>query len=488
MAEENTKLFYEELNGDGNPEKLLEIAKRGIFLKEPLFKNEKLIKNHENAIEISILARQFFMINNDRQYEKFMNIVSGEEEYPLFPFQPSDTRKNYFFLVIENEFFVKKLLKEKDKQRLLLAQNIGYNNLMDNLRKYRCLREEVFYLFLDIASDIKLNIISYFYFNDTDTLEPDYFSDPNNCLNTVMDYGRDINIFKFCVKKFQSLDFLFSNEETVYRIPPFFPLSQLEEYSKVMIEPNKLKCVHDNQHCERFFNSVFTDRMYGSEEKIDDFFNTYHYILSLYEIDKINYKEYTIENIKNSRETIALPEENIVNPIEDNERINNIEEEGVIESDGESDATIIVSDRVHLSDYYDSDVDDDDNEYLRLPIYPILQNADNIKRILDDPDIIFSFILPGMVEENYVLLQIVYVVALIHQGFNDLVIDSLVHFITYGDIKYANGKLVFIIKDDPMIPHNQPYYIYRVLSKLPNETFTSYLTSRIVNLSEYLQL
>jgi len=40
-SEENTKDFYKELNGECNPEKLLNIAEQGIFLKEPLFKYEK---------------------------------------------------------------------------------------------------------------------------------------------------------------------------------------------------------------------------------------------------------------------------------------------------------------------------------------------------------------------------------------------------------------------------------------------------------------
>jgi len=483
MAEVNTSLFYEELNGNGNPDKLLEIARKGIFLYEPLFKNEK-IKDHENTIEISILARQFFMINTDRQYEKFMDIISRKEEYPLFPFDSKNgTLENYFFLLIENEFFIKKLLKEKDKQRLLLAHNIGHNNLMDNLRKYHCLREEVFYLFLEIESDTKLDIISYFYFNDTSALEPDYFMNSNSCINIVMDYGRDFNIFKFCVEKIQSLESLFPNEGSVCRIPPFFPLNQLEKYSNAMIEPNKLKYVHEDKCCERFFNSVFTDRMCECPERIDEFFNTYDYVLSLYNIDKTNYKNFTIGNIHKSSMTIALSEEDIINHNgeEEDERINGIEEEREIESDGESDTTIVVSNRVHLDDYYDSDVDDEDNEYLRLPVYPILYNVNNIKQILDDPDTVFSFILPGMVEENYALLQIVYAVALIHQGFSELVIDALVHCITYGDIEYINNKIVFIILDNPSIPHNHSYYTYRALSRLPNDTFTNYLTTRVIN-------
>lgn len=72
--ERNTKLFYEELENDCNPEKLLDLAKDNIFLYEPLFKYEK-IKYHEYVIDISIYAKQYFMIYNDKQYESFKYLL-----------------------------------------------------------------------------------------------------------------------------------------------------------------------------------------------------------------------------------------------------------------------------------------------------------------------------------------------------------------------------------------------------------------------------
>jgi len=72
--EENTDEFYKELNGNFDPDKLLEIARHGMYLYEPLFKYEK-IKNHVNVVDISIMAGQYFMVNNDEQYERIKYIV-----------------------------------------------------------------------------------------------------------------------------------------------------------------------------------------------------------------------------------------------------------------------------------------------------------------------------------------------------------------------------------------------------------------------------
>ena len=63
----NTEVFYKEFNENCCPEKLLEIERKGVYFYEPLFKYDK-IKNHENVIDISIVANQYFLINNDNQF------------------------------------------------------------------------------------------------------------------------------------------------------------------------------------------------------------------------------------------------------------------------------------------------------------------------------------------------------------------------------------------------------------------------------------
>jgi len=65
--EKNTKLFYEEINHNCDPDILLKLAKEGIFLYEPLLKYNK-IKKYEYVVDISILSRQYFMIY--KQYHR----------------------------------------------------------------------------------------------------------------------------------------------------------------------------------------------------------------------------------------------------------------------------------------------------------------------------------------------------------------------------------------------------------------------------------
>ncbi|KAG4081675.1 hypothetical protein H8356DRAFT_1319905 [Neocallimastix lanati (nom. inval.)] len=62
--EENTKDFYDELNGECDPKRLLYIAEKGIFLKEPLFKYDK-IKDNEYVVDISYLLEDFIKINEN---------------------------------------------------------------------------------------------------------------------------------------------------------------------------------------------------------------------------------------------------------------------------------------------------------------------------------------------------------------------------------------------------------------------------------------
>jgi len=68
--EKNTNLFYKELNSTCDINKLLNFAKKGIFLYEPLFKYDK-IKYHESVIDISLYSRQYFFIYNKKQYNRF---------------------------------------------------------------------------------------------------------------------------------------------------------------------------------------------------------------------------------------------------------------------------------------------------------------------------------------------------------------------------------------------------------------------------------
>ncbi|ORX88239.1 hypothetical protein BCR32DRAFT_298833 [Anaeromyces robustus] len=72
--EENTKLFYKELNGSCNVKKLLEIAEKCFMLYEPLFEYDN-IKNNEYVVDISLLGNQYFVINTIEQYNRFKYLI-----------------------------------------------------------------------------------------------------------------------------------------------------------------------------------------------------------------------------------------------------------------------------------------------------------------------------------------------------------------------------------------------------------------------------
>ena len=111
--EENTKDFYKELNGECDPEKLLDIAKQGIFLEKPLL-NYDSIKDHEYVVDISIISGQLYMINNKKQYKrlKFWHKKVGQSEIINYLFNIS--KFDIYDLIIVNKYLIDELLKEKD--------------------------------------------------------------------------------------------------------------------------------------------------------------------------------------------------------------------------------------------------------------------------------------------------------------------------------------------------------------------------------------
>jgi len=112
--EENTKLFYTELNNDCDINKLLEIAKKGILLYEPLYKYEK-IKNHEYIIDISLLGNQLILINTIEQYNRFKNYTINPNNlnrplYNSFHFE----NISCYMTIIVNKFFIEQLINEEN--------------------------------------------------------------------------------------------------------------------------------------------------------------------------------------------------------------------------------------------------------------------------------------------------------------------------------------------------------------------------------------
>jgi len=149
IYDKNTNEFYKELNGNCCPEKLLEIARKGIDLYEPLFKYDK-IKNHENVIEISLLTPQYFLINNDNQFNKLFDICTKRKNESNDDYY---SRMRYIFkLMIINKYIINKILtKEKDDMIIDMILMLGLNTIIKSLYKYNYINVKLFNLFGTIA-------------------------------------------------------------------------------------------------------------------------------------------------------------------------------------------------------------------------------------------------------------------------------------------------------------------------------------------------
>jgi len=70
--ENNNELFFKELKSKTcNPEILYNISLKGIYLYKPLYLYKR-IKYHEYVVDISLMNKQYFIIYNDKQYERLI--------------------------------------------------------------------------------------------------------------------------------------------------------------------------------------------------------------------------------------------------------------------------------------------------------------------------------------------------------------------------------------------------------------------------------
>ncbi|ORY05941.1 hypothetical protein LY90DRAFT_678417 [Neocallimastix californiae] len=221
--EENTKYFYNELNGECDPERLLCIAEQGIFLKEPLFKYDK-IKDHE---------LKYFFMEEDYIYGKYchLNCFLGK----------------YSSLIIINKYFIDKLLYEKDKEFLEKVVNKS---------------ETEFYL-LAVVPDMTFEIFKYFYSNTHKHLLEDLIKvnedKIEDILIEILDvYGKDINILNYCLDKIKQYN-LKIKDIRGYRVPMNHCFEILKYYSDKLCAKNNLYLKCEDKYAEEFINITFAD-------------------------------------------------------------------------------------------------------------------------------------------------------------------------------------------------------------------------------------
>jgi len=157
----NTRSFYKEYNNKCKPDKLLNIAKKGIELYEPL---NSYRLSHSNLIDISIISKQLFMITNLNQYRKFYTNIKYLNE--------NSNYENEKF-IIYNKFLTKYTINDNILiNKYFLNYNIFYlpNFIFNKAVSYNYI-DSNFYIFQKLITignkritDL-LNFYDYFYFN-----------------------------------------------------------------------------------------------------------------------------------------------------------------------------------------------------------------------------------------------------------------------------------------------------------------------------------
>lgn len=459
--ERNTKLFYEELENDCNPEKLLDLAKDNIFLYEPLFKYEK-IKYHEYVIDISIYAKQYFMIYNDKQYESFKFFIC------------SSKHPDYSICAILNEFLINKLINEKNHDFIFrYIRDVDYNfnliysnSFLSYLCKYNILSIQCLNLFSIKYNDIFYNIIDYFYFDNKN----EYFNNINSfdivsfcCFCKI--YGYDINMLKFCVEQLkQSNERLSLNCDTLYRLPPFFSLDMLKKYTNALYVPNKLEIIIENKknkhekYIEDVMNCIYTDKRIIelknslNEDELINFYDDgrlskYGFKSEIYENLSFVIKEKNNKNSNVKQQCYSI-KENTCNMNKEDKFINTLPE--------------------NIYPFYEK----------------ILKNPNKIELILNNPNYLLNLNLDltnikiedGKYNFEKVLLMVVYIISLIHNKTSSFIIFSLLKIIyNYGAFAYYRKNKLIFTRSGFIGKISFSEKVYYKLTGIKHDKFRSYI-------------
>jgi len=473
-CENNTKLFYKELNGNCNSTTLLEIARKGIFLYEPLFNNDK-IKNDENVIEISVLAGQYFMVLNKNQYMKLIDLSFQKEKYDIYPFQGSDC---IFSLVIINKYLLKQLMNKKNEEFLLNIINyVDSEFLLFYLYKFKYVSTKIFYSFFtdelkESVFNLRFEVFEYFYHKKykvllTNTIKnSDIYIKCRILIHMLEEYGRDVKIFKYCIKIIKKFN-LYMNEED-FRVPLHFPLSFLEKYTNKIYIPNQLFMTCDDKNLERFINIVFSDSLmdnlkynYHRTEQLDKHYLKYNIDINHLNNYKIKNKNLNLENIYNS-ETFKLYLKGRDNF------------EGFKYNTRDKIISLI---NISNEKYKYFNVEETRNLYY-INIHNLnfvqkyLNNYDEIEKILNNPE--YLLIQPFDISSyEQSIMNICCLISLAHNNYNSFIIKVLLHTcLPSFMIKYYDRKFIFL---ENYCRYTHTKNIFKVLKSTPHTLFNSYL-------------
>jgi len=446
IVEENTELFYEELNGNCNEKILLQLAKKGIFLYEPLFKHDKL-KNHDYLVDISILARQYFMINTNSQYNHYFEIIESFDKYNIFSLY--NNKYDCSKLIIINKFFMNKLINEENDKYISFIINSLHNNtlILKNLYKYKYITNNVYYLFIQVytkMSKITFEIFDYFYFNRNNNIFNNYlltysFDKIFKIIYSIIEIGYDENMLKYCSDLLEKYNIKIpSHINHKFDFSPNFPLNILQKYSNKIYMPKKYIVEHEDKYFEKFINVLFSEKYLCYE------INNPEYLFDFIGNDVlIKRYGFNINELKQMKYKIKYPE---------NINYNNLH--------------YIIMHNFKFLKYKNSK-----SKKEKLFSKHILNNSKEVQKLLDDINYIFT--LDINFNKEIFLIQISYIISLIHNKNNKFIIKYLLSFIKVDEniITYENNKIIFYHKD---FVFDEKKFI-DVLLNVPNNVFKNYI-------------
>lgn len=466
--EKNTKEFYEELNGVCRPERLLEIAKRGIFLLEPLFRYER-IREHEYVVYISALARQYFMICNEKQYMAFLKNINNVKIFNEFV---ELSRFDYCRLVIINEFFLSRLMEETNEFLLMtILESYDTNYLLRFLNKFEYIPDPIYSLFNKKDKSTFFDFINFFYFGVNSCLfsyEPTTLKrlDKTNFQEMATMIGKsgyDIQMLNYLVELLEyHHQILPVSDISFFRVPLNFPVNALQYYTHKIYQSNLLQFQYSNKYVEKFFNTVFTDTYFNRvltwEQRNSNLFffcNKDSNMFKRYDIDISNFSgSYTIEN----QEEYQFQKElrRISNHL-DTMEINEKEEEK------------------------EENIDEDDE-------IQILNQYDKIDQLLKNPETIFSLredlekLSDPILKLN--LTYICYIISLIHHQLNDFIIMLFTKILNETFRVHYKKQKLYLYCD---FNSEQEMKLCQILNNIPHDIFRSYFLFKEKNVNYILK-
>ena len=471
IYDKNTNEFYKELNGNCCPEKLLEIARKGIDLYEPLFKYDK-IKNHENVIEISLLTPQYFLINNDNQFNKLFDICTKRKNESNDDYY---SRMRYIFkLMIINKYIINKILtKEKDDMIIDMILMLGLNTIIKSLYKYNYINVKLFNLFGTIAylnlndnPNFKFEISEFFHNNKILLKHILKNSIINDCfLFELTTIGAiSLSLLEYIS---ENIDLSIIKHNFKYCVTFRLPFDIIKKYKNKILGSNKLYVRFSDKFSEDFINIMFSDnlidRIFKKHENWEEYgILNYYKERYNFELDKnFTYEVINVEecNLYNSYEK-RIWHYKMLKPfimLKDSEPLDKLNKYNIK--------------YIYHPDNYSDEFFDIENLYNLSFVKNILQNKDELDKILNDQNYIFDSKFDTDDYTEFFLIQITCLVSLLHNNFNKSVINILLKRFRYTSLE--NNKITYCN------PHKNGYdeedHLFNALSETPNRIFNGYI-------------